>query len=296
MICTRRSIWNRQQQMGPVPKFWLGISLVLCSLCTAAAFCGGTMQLRPQPKTSSSSPSSLSSSSYRPCRSVGLRCSSADTVGDIKAQAAKAMREAEEAERRLTSLKESAPPPKQAVAARPPARVEQPEMELMNEEDLAKEMSALLGGLQQRGAGGKSDPLQGSKWALDLDFGREKGTWMDAKWGASGRRVKRGLAIEFGRDGKICEVEGHSFGLKQKLTGVKGGEWKVEGAFPGEKVKFWVDQKGFSTEESGCDIDLPAGQKETSHDATSPTTIPLSVCHFPPRSLLLPDLSLRYHG
>ena len=198
--------------------------------------------------------------SSRPVSSTPLRCSSAD-VGDLQEQAAKAKADAEEAERRLASLKAASASAKKA--APPPVAkkvvVEEP-VELMDEEQLAKEMSELLGGLQKRGGGGKTDPLTGSKWALDLDFGREKGTWMDAKWGASGRRVKRGLAVEFASGGKVKGVESYTFGLKQTLKGVKGGEWKVEGAFPGEKVKFFVDHDGFTAEESGCDIDLPPGE------------------------------------
>lgn len=75
-----------------------------------------------------------------------------------------------------------------------------------------------------------------TKWAFELDFGREKGTWMDARWGASGLRVKRCLAIEFQPDGRVLPIQ-HSFGLRRKLDGVKEGKWVVDGKFPSEKVR-----------------------------------------------------------
>jgi hypothetical protein len=98
-----------------------------------------------------------------------------------------------------------------------------------------------------------------TKWALDLNFGREKGTWMDAKWGASGMRVKRSLAVQLLPDGKVTCIPQNS-GLRKALKGVKDGQWTVEGQFPSEKLKFWVEHDGFTSSETGCDIDLPAGK------------------------------------
>ena len=43
------------------------------------------------------------------------------------------------------------------------------------------------------------------RWILTMDIGRERNTWMDPKWAASGRRVQVPLALEF-RAGGLLEV------------------------------------------------------------------------------------------
>jgi hypothetical protein len=82
---------------------------------------------------------------------------------------------------------------------------------------------------------------------------------MDARWGASGMRVRRSLAVQLATDGKVVPLQ-PAAGLRKSLKGVKDGRWAVEGDFPTEKLKFWVEHEGFTCEETGCDIDLPAGK------------------------------------
>ncbi|KAK3238725.1 hypothetical protein CYMTET_51287 [Cymbomonas tetramitiformis] len=45
-------------------------------------------------------------------------------------------------------------------------------------------------------AADSTQDLLGSKWQIEMDIGREKGTWMPPGWAASGRRVVLPIAIE----------------------------------------------------------------------------------------------------
>ena len=50
---------------------------------------------------------------------------------------------------------------------------------------------------------GQPDPLAGSRWELELDIGRERGSWMPPQWGASEARVTPTLTVTFGADGEL---------------------------------------------------------------------------------------------
>lgn len=102
----------------------------------------------------------------RRCRSLAESRVIRMAAGDISEQAAAAMREAAAAQDRATQLKkdfEASKTRKQesAEATRFQPSVVKDEEELMDADDIAREMSEMLSGLQQRGTGSKKDPLAG---------------------------------------------------------------------------------------------------------------------------------------
>eukprot|EP00960_Hanusia_phi_P050650 760341-Hanusia_phi.AAC.2 len=102
------------------------------------------------------------------------------------------------------------------------------------------------------------DPLAGTRWLLKLDFGREPGTWMDARWGASGQRVKVAVAVEMLKDGSVRPID-YQYGLFKTLTSPQGSSFKVKGSFPNEVLEFSIKHSGLPESKTGCDVSLPEG-------------------------------------
>jgi hypothetical protein len=61
------------------------------------------------------------------------------------------------------------------------------------------------------------------------DIGREQGTWMDARWGNSGQRVKAAVAVKLEPGGRLSIIEDYQMGLMRRLPDPVGIGWTVEG-------------------------------------------------------------------
>lgn len=48
-----------------------------------------------------------------------------------------------------------------------------------------------------------SHGIAGQRYLLTLDIGRERHTWMDPTWAASGRRVEVPVAVQFDEGGQV---------------------------------------------------------------------------------------------
>jgi hypothetical protein len=48
---------------------------------------------------------------------------------------------------------------------------------------------------------------EGVEYRLNVDIGREPGTWMDPRWGASGKRIEFTLNVRFQTDGAVADTE-----------------------------------------------------------------------------------------
>ena len=59
--------------------------------------------------------------------------------------------------------------------------------------------------IQSEFALSQSESASVNSFRLYLDIGRENGTWMDPRWGASGRRIECTLDISFNNDGDTAE-------------------------------------------------------------------------------------------
>lgn len=71
-----------------------------------------------------------------------------------------------------------------------------------------------------------ASPLEGERYLLTLDFGRERHTWMAQEWAASGRRVEVPLVVQLSGDGRV-QILG--IGAFARLS-VVGGGWSYEQA------------------------------------------------------------------
>ena len=92
------------------------------------------------------------------------------------------------------------------------------------------------------------DSLEGTRWVLTLDIGREKNTWMAQEWAVSGMRMQIPLLVELAAGGVLKPL---AVGSYVKLTTVGDGQWRMDGA----TLRCRVDISGF---ERG-DVSLPAG-------------------------------------
>ncbi|EKX40262.1 hypothetical protein GUITHDRAFT_75776 [Guillardia theta CCMP2712] len=121
----------------------------------------------------------------------------------------------------------------------------------------ASDLSSTLKKLDRKNL--QVDPLAGTRWLLKLDIGREPGTWMDARWGASGQRVRVAIAVEMQRDGSVRPVE-YQYGLLRTLTTPEGSSFRVKGSFPNEVLEFSIRHGGLPESKTGCDVSLPEGE------------------------------------
>ena len=94
--------------------------------------------------------------------------------------------------------------------------------------------------------GSASTALVGTRWRLNLDIGRERGTWMPPEWGASGFRVLLPIAVELKENGVVEPIAIGGFAP----TSIAAGSWRLEG----DALKFDVKTSGM---ERG-DISLPS--------------------------------------
>ena len=67
-----------------------------------------------------------------------------------------------------------------------------------------------------------TDFLSGSSWILKLDIGREDGTWMDARWGNSGQRVRAAVAVTLEPNGSVSILNDYQYGLQRRLPDAVG--------------------------------------------------------------------------
>ena len=67
--------------------------------------------------------------------------------------------------------------------------------------------------------------LVGTRWRLNLDIGREVGTWMPPGWARSGRRIEIPVAVEL-QEGGVVQPLGIATYIKFSLS---PGTWNVQG-------------------------------------------------------------------
>ena len=101
-----------------------------------------------------------------------------------------------------------------------------------------------------------SAALLNTCYALDLDVGQERGSWMPPAWGRSGRRARATPVVEFADGGQLRLVRGGAWdhltiAWQEDAEGAIG-RWSVEG----EKASFWLEHGGVERD----DVVLEAGQ------------------------------------
>lgn len=124
--------------------------------------------------------------------------------------------------------------------------------------------------------------LDGTKWKISLDIGREMGTWMPKDWGISGDRLKLDFDIEFTDeqlyereeflgsmgDAKIVAVKGGRMTLSPSVTegvkeiSVKNGGWRVSrgnGPMGTSLLRFYIETDEKISRKGG-DVYCPAGR------------------------------------
>lgn len=124
--------------------------------------------------------------------------------------------------------------------------------------------------------------LDGTRWKISLDIGREMGTWMPKDWGISGERLKIDLEIEFTDeqlyereeflgsmgDAKVAVVRGGKIKLSPSLTegvreiSVKNGGWRVSkgnGPMGTNLLRFYIETDEKISRKDG-DVYCPAGR------------------------------------
>lgn len=117
---------------------------------------------------------------------------------------------------------------------------------------------------------------EGDEYRLYIDIGREEGTWMDPRWGASGRRISLTLDIKFLRS--LAEnanaakmVKDNNMGKSSaayatavagaarlrsgfdKMKCCDGGCYRIDSAKGNDTVRFYLQVEGTSkNQEYGC--------------------------------------------
>jgi hypothetical protein len=129
-------------------------------------------------------------------------------------------------------------------------------------------------------ASSEDESASGPGYRLYIDIGREEGTWMDPRWGASGKRMELSLDVEFSKEpanetqaDKL--VSDNMFGQKSspfvlKSAGVArlrqgfdtmachGGAYRVDTSGNRHTVRFYVTSDG-KEEASYGDVSIPTG-------------------------------------
>lgn len=98
------------------------------------------------------------------------------------------------------------PPSALCASRRPPsALLSTPEELIASAERLREEVELLESSRPAPSVAAvpQSPPKPSATHRLALDFGREEGTWMDARWGLSGRRIECTADLTFGADGSL---------------------------------------------------------------------------------------------
>jgi hypothetical protein len=123
----------------------------------------------------------------------------------------------------------------------------------------------------------------GVDYRLDIDIGRESGTWMDPRWGASGKRIEFTLDVRFaatalaGEEVKELMVKDNFGGksspayilqtaenarLRNGYEKMKcfGGGYRIDTDAKNEVARFYVKLEGTPAESSSYgDVSIPAG-------------------------------------
>ena len=109
--------------------------------------------------------------------------------------------------------------------------------------------------MHTNGAGGEGgaeaasdSSLEGTRWVLTVDVGREKNTWMPPQWAVSGMRMRIPLLVRFLPNGVLKPL---AVGSYVKLKTLGDGEWRMDGS----TLRCRIDISGF---ERG-DVSLPVG-------------------------------------
>ena len=125
-----------------------------------------------------------------------------------------------------------------------------------------------------------NEASMGPGYRLYIDIGREEGTWMEPRWGASGNRIELTLDVEFSKepaDEKEAEklVSDNMFGkksspyvlksanvarLRQGFDNMKcdGGAYRIDTSDSRQTVRFYVSNEGTEDPSFG-DINIPPG-------------------------------------
>jgi hypothetical protein len=125
--------------------------------------------------------------------------------------------------------------------------------------------------------------LDGTRWRLMFNLGREPGTWMPKTWGISGERLLMNLEMEFTSNPLLYDREDFLNGVSgskvlhvvhnqltvgpnmkegAKQVRVKNGGWRVaagEGPVGTDVLRFYVELEE-ETRHSGSDVYAPAGR------------------------------------
>lgn len=87
------------------------------------------------------------------------------------------------------------------------------------------------------------DIVNGVGYRLQLDIGREEGTWMDPRWGASGRRIALTLDVLF--SGTLADKVGQDSMVKDNVGGSSSSVYRLETA-PAARLRNGVDKMACS--------------------------------------------------
>ena len=128
-----------------------------------------------------------------------------------------------------------------------------------------------------------SEEGEGVGYRLYIDIGREEGTWMDARWGASGKRIEFTLDIKLRTD-KLAEKKAEDRMVKDNFGGkssqiysldsapkarlrqgfdemkCRDGAYRIDMAKNGVgTIRFYVQVEGTSQTSSYGDVSVPEG-------------------------------------
>jgi len=126
--------------------------------------------------------------------------------------------------------------------------------------------------------------LEDTYWKVQLNIGREPGTWMPKTWGASGERLLLNLEVHFtdeqlySRDeflmglgnARICRVVNRELAIAPTMTEgsksirLKDGGWRIakgEGPMGTDLLRFFIEaEEDMEIRHSGSDVYVPPGK------------------------------------
>jgi len=126
------------------------------------------------------------------------------------------------------------------------------------------------------------EDVDGEDFRLYVDIGREDGTWMDPRWGASGRRIEFTLDVRFATDTLANEtvtsrMVQDNFGGKSSPTYIvqsaenarlrngfdrmkcHGGAYRIDVVKNGATARFYMAVDGIGGDSTYGDISVPKG-------------------------------------
>jgi hypothetical protein len=117
-----------------------------------------------------------------------------------------------------------------------------------------------------------NDDSEGEDYRLYVDIGREDGTWMDPRWGASGRRIELTIDVSFLTPSSAAGASSHVFRLqtaqfarlRRGFDEMKchGGAYRIDLSQSNQRrtIRFYVIVDGTKEQESSSgDIHVPKG-------------------------------------